>query len=188
MTDVLGLVAVLPASAGACCTVGAWRPGRAVDVVAAVAMVAAMIDGLVAPRVLPGAAWFLVLVSLAVALAAVDRVQRDRPRRAAPGWSARLHGALGLLVMGAMGVGMSDDGSMSGMHGSMSGMHGDGGVLGGTWTVVLAGLTVGYLALTVAMARACLRDRRRGGTGVLALIETVTMGSAVALMTVGMLT
>lgn len=185
MTDVLGLVAVLPASAGACCTVGAWRPGRAVDVVAAITMVAAMADGLLTPRVLPGAAWFLVLVVLAVALAAVDRSQRNGARADR---SARLHAALGLLVMGAMGVGMSHDGSMPGMHDH-------GGPVAATWAAVLAGLTAGYLVLTVAEVRGCLRERERERAqergrrraGMLPLLETVTMGTAVVVMAVGML-
>ncbi|MFS2075865.1 hypothetical protein, partial [Curtobacterium sp. CT11-133] len=81
MTDVLGLAAIVPASAGACCTVGAWRPGRAVDVVAAVVMVAAMLDGVVGPRVLPGVVWFVVLALLAVTVAAVHRFQSGRAGR-----------------------------------------------------------------------------------------------------------
>lgn len=182
MTDLLGLAAVVPASAGACCTVGAWRPGRAVDVVAALAMVAAMLDGVIAPRVLPGFAWFAVLACLAVVLAATARFQRTRTavgadRAVGHGRAGRLHAALGLLVMGAMGVGMS--------HAAGAGaasMHDHAGAVGATWQLVLGGLTLGYLVLTVVMVRDGLRHRGR----LLPLVETSTMGVAVAVMAAGM--
>ncbi|WIB77587.1 hypothetical protein DEJ28_00390 [Curtobacterium sp. MCPF17_002] len=202
MTDVLGLAAILPASAGACCTVGAWRPGRAVDVVAAVVMVAAMVDGVVAPRVLPGVVWFVVLALLAVTLAAAHRLQVGPStawrRGAAPvhrvpsahGRFGRLHAALGLLVMGAMGVGAlgvgttGGDGTGVGGHDvGMAGMHQHAGVVGVTWQVLLLGLTLGYLLLTAHILRDGVRHRGRA----LPLIETTAMGAAVAVMSIAML-
>lgn len=202
MTDLLGLAAIVPASAGACCTVGAWRPGRAVDVVAAVVMVAAMVDGAFAPRVLPGVLWFVVLALLAVVVAVVHRVQSasgasgvsgasgsdGRPGSApvvrvasAHGRFGRLHAALGLLVMGALGVGMAHDPGMTGMTGL--GMHGHGGAVAVTWQVVLGGLTTGYLLLTAHMVRDGLRRRARA----LPVVETLAMGIAVAVMSAAML-
>lgn len=208
MTDLLGLAAIVPASAGACCTVGAWRPGRAVDVVAAVVMVAAMVDGAFAPRVLPGVLWFVVLALLAVVVAVVHRVQSasgasgasgasnvsgasgsdGRPGSApvvrvasAHGRFGRLHAALGLLVMGALGVGMAHDPGMTGMTGV--GMHGHGGAVAVTWQVVLGGLTTGYLLLTAHMVRDGLRRRAQ----VLPVVETLAMGIAVAVMSAAML-
>lgn len=199
MTDLLGLAAIVPASAGACCTVGAWRPGRAVDVVAAVVMVAAMVDGAFAPRVLPGVLWFVVLALLAVVVAMVHRVQSasgasgasgsdGRPGSApvvrvasAHGRFGRLHAALGLLVMGALGVGMAHDPGMTGMTGA--GMHGHGGAVAVTWQVVLGGLTTGYLLLTAHMVRDGLRRRARA----LPVVETLAMGIAVAVMSAAML-
>ncbi|WP_396289767.1 hypothetical protein [Curtobacterium sp. KT1] len=193
MTDLLGLAAIVPASAGACCTVGAWRPGRAVDVVAAVVMVAAMVDGAFAPRVLPGVLWFVVLALLAVVVAMVHRVQSasgadGRPGSApvvrvasAHGRFGRLHAALGLLVMGALGVGMAHDPGMTGMTGA--GMHGHGGAVAVTWQVVLGGLTTGYLLLTAHMVRDGLRRRARA----LPVVETLAMGIAVAVMAAAML-
>ncbi|TCL88559.1 hypothetical protein EDF31_101403 [Curtobacterium sp. PhB142] len=194
MTDLLGLAAIVPASAGACCTVGAWRPGRAVDVVAAVVMV----DGAFGPRVLPGVLWFVVLALLAVVVAAVHRMQSasgasgasgsvGRPGSApsvrvasAHGRFGRLHAALGLLVMGALGVGMAHDPGMTGMAGV--GMHGHGGAVAVTWQVVLGGLTTGYLLLTAHMVRDGIRRRTRA----LPVVETLAMGIAVAVMAAAM--
>lgn len=202
MTDLLGLAAIVPASAGACCTVGAWRPGRAVDVVAAVVMVAAMVDGAFAPRVLPGVLWFVVLALLAVVVAVVHRLQSPSGASGASGASGsdgrpgsapvvrvasahgrfgRLHAALGLLVMGALGVGMAHDPGMTGMTGV--GMHGHGGAVAVTWQVVLGGLTTGYLLLTAHMVRDGLRRRARA----LPVVETLAMGIAVAVMSAAML-
>ncbi|MCS6561395.1 MULTISPECIES: hypothetical protein [Curtobacterium] len=185
MTDLLGLAAIVPASAGACCTVGAWRPGRAVDVVAAVAMVAAMVDGAFGPRVLPGVLWFLVLAFLAVVVAGVHRLQSTSAWRrgsaqppgaaSAHGRYGRLHAALGLLVMGAMGVGMAHDAGAAGMHQHL-------GVVAVTWQVVLSGLTLGYLVLTVHVLRDGVRRRSRA----LPLVETLAMGVAVAVMSAAM--
>ncbi|MCS6557479.1 hypothetical protein NYQ31_03625 [Curtobacterium flaccumfaciens] len=185
MTDLLGLAAIVPASAGACCTVGAWRPGRAVDVVAAVAMVAAMVDGAFGPRVLPGVLWFLVLAFLAVVVAGAHRLQSTSTWRRGPaqppgaasahGRYGRLHAALGLLVMGAMGVGMAHDARAAGMHQHL-------GVVAVTWQVVLGGLTLGYLVLTVHMLRDGVRRRSRP----LPLVETLAMGVAVAVMSAAM--
>ncbi|ROP63564.1 hypothetical protein [Curtobacterium sp. ZW137] len=203
MTDVLGLAAILPASAGACCTVGAWRPGRAVDVVAALVMVAAMVDGVFGPRVLPGVVWFLVLALLAVALAATSRFQRvgpvalvaagaaagrpgSGPAGRPTGAHGRLHGALGLLVMGALGIGMthgsgaSDTAGMAGVAG-MAGMHHT-GTVGVVWLLVVGGLTLGYLLLTAHLVRDGLRRRTR----VLSVLEALTMGIAVAVMAAAM--
>jgi len=185
VTDLLGLAAIVPASAGACCTVGAWRPGRAVDVVAAVAMVAAMVDGAFGPRVLPGVLWFLVLAFLAVVVAGVHRLQSTSAWRrgsaqppgaaSAHGRYGRLHAALGLLVMGATGVGMAHDAGATGMHQHL-------GVVAVTWQVVLGGLTLGYLVLTVHMLRDGVRRRSRA----LPLVETLAMGVAVAVMSAAM--
>jgi hypothetical protein len=185
VTDLLGLAAIVPASAGACCTVGAWRPGRAVDVVAAVAMVAAMVDGAFGPRVLPGVLWFLVLAILAVVVAGVHRLQSTSVWRrgsaptpgaaSAHGRYGRLHAALGLLVMGAAGVGMAHDAGATGMHQHL-------GVVAVTWQVVLGGLTVGYLVLTAHMLRDGVRRRSRP----LPLVETLAMGVAVAVMSAAM--
>jgi hypothetical protein len=185
VTDLLGLAAIVPASAGACCTVGAWRPGRAVDVVAAVAMVAAMVDGAFGPRVLPGVLWFLVLAFLAVVVAGVHRLQSTSAWRrgsaqppgaaSAHGRYGRLHAALGLLVMGATGVGMAHDAGAAGMHQHL-------GVVAVTWQVVLGGLTLGYLVLTVHMLRDGVRRRSRA----LPLVETLAMGVAVAVMSAAM--
>jgi hypothetical protein len=185
VTDLLGLAAIVPASAGACCTVGAWRPGRAVDVVAAVAMVAAMVDGAFGPRVLPGVLWFLVLAFLAVVVAGVHRLQSTSAWRrgsaqppgaaSAHGRYGRLHAALGLLVMGATGVGMAHDAGAAGMHQHL-------GVVAVTWQVVLGGLTLGYLVLTVHVLRDGVRRRSRA----LPLVETLAMGVAVAVMSAAM--
>jgi hypothetical protein len=185
VTDLLGLAAIVPASAGACCTVGAWRPGRAVDVVAAVAMVAAMADGAFGPRVLPGVLWFLVLAFLAVVVAGVHRLQSTSAWRrgsaqppgaaSAHGRYGRLHAALGLLVMGAMGVGMAHDAGAAGMHQHL-------GAVAVTWQVVLGGLTLGYLVLTIHMLRDGVRRRSRP----LPLVETLAMGVAVAVMSAAM--
>ena len=200
MSDLIGLAAIVPASAGACCTVGAWRPGRAVDVVAAVVMVASMVDGVFAPRVLPGVVWFVVLALLAVTLAGVHRIQTGAAptawrRGSAPavrvasahGRFGRLHAALGLLVMGALGVGgtvgvgASAAGGASAMSGMAMAQH-HAGTVGVTWQVVLVGLTLGYLLLTAHMVRDGVRHRARA----LPLIETLTMGIAVAVMSVAM--
>lgn len=188
VTDVLGLAAIVPASAGACCTVGAWRPGRAVDVVAAVVMVAAMVDGVFGPRMLPGVAWFIVLALLAMALAAVQRFQRGTDGRADPARSGRdgsaharlgrLHAALGLLVMGATGVGATGGGMTA-----MPGMAAHASVVVGTWQVVLGGLVAGYLVLTVVLVRDGVRHRSR----VLPVVETLAMGIAVGVMSAAML-
>lgn len=191
MTDVLGLAAIVPASAGACCTVGSWRPGRAVDVVAAVVMVAAMVDGAFAPRLLPGVLWFVVLALLAVTLACVHRFQRgaavpDGRRGSAPaaagasahGRSGRLHAALGLLVMGALGIGATHGAGMAGM----AGMPAHGGSVAVTWQLVVGGLTLGYLFLTAHV----VRDGVRGRVRVLPLVETLAMGAAVAVMAAAM--
>ncbi|ROS77825.1 hypothetical protein EDF24_0587 [Curtobacterium sp. PhB130] len=212
MTDVLGLAAILPASAGACCTVGAWRPGRAVDVVAALVMVAAMVDGVFGPRVLPGVVWFLVLALLAVALAATSRFQRvgpgalvaagaaggaggagaagaagaaagrpgSGPAGRPTGAHGRLHGALGLLVMGALGIGMTHGSGASDTAG-MAGMHHT-GTVDVVWQLVVGGLTLGYLLLTAHLVRDGLRRRTR----VLPVLEALTMGIAVAVMAAAM--
>lgn len=93
----------------------------------------------------------------------------------AHGRFGRPHAALGLLVMGAMGVGMTHDPGMTGMH-----QHA--GVVAVTWQVVLGGLTIGYLLLTAHMVRDGLRRRARA----LPIVETLAMGLAVAVMSVAM--
>jgi hypothetical protein len=95
----------------------------------------------------------------------------------AHGRFGRLHAALGLLVMGAMGVGMAHDVGASG------GVHQHPGVAAVTWQLVLGGLTLGYLVLTAHLVRDGVRHRARA----LPVIETLTMGIAVAVMSVAML-
>ena len=144
-----------------------------------------MVDGAFGPRVLPGVLWFLVLAFLAVVVAGVHRLQSTSAWRrgsaqppgaaSAHGRYGRLHAALGLLVMGATGVGMAHDAGAAGMHQHL-------GVVAVTWQVVLGGLTLGYLVLTVHMLRDGVRRRSRA----LPLVETLAMGVAVAVMSAAM--
>jgi hypothetical protein len=126
-----------------------------------------------------------VLAFLAVVVAGVHRLQSTSAWRrgsaqppgaaSAHGRYGRLHAALGLLVMGATGVGMAHDAGAAGMHQHL-------GVVAVTWQVVLGGLTLGYLVLTVNVLRDGVRRRSRA----LPLVETLAMGVAVAVMSAAM--
>ncbi len=196
--DTLGFAALIPASAGACCTVGALHPGRAVDMVAAVVMVAAMADGVFAPPLLPGVLWFVVLALLAVAVAAAHRLQSgvkthvgSEPSSSAAGTDLRpledrknrsfhtrlggLHAALGLLLMAAMALHAPSSTAMG-----MAGHHASSV---SSLQLMTAALTLGYLTLTARIVHVALRRR----APLLPAVEALTMGAAVTIAAIAML-
>ena len=113
------------------CTLAGWRHGRALDVVASAAMLAAMAD-MAFTRLLPALVWALILVAAGIALGARVRATRARAHAAramqADHAIRELHRALvfivgGWLLVGTAGVADSPatSAASSHVHGSANG-------------------------------------------------------------------
>ena len=111
---------LIGALACAACTLAGWRHGRALDVVASAAMLAAMAD-MAFTRLLPALVWALILVAAGIALGARVRATRARAHAAramqADHAIRELHRALVFIVGGwllAGTAGVTDSAATSG--------------------------------------------------------------------------
>lgn len=118
---------LIGALACAACTLAGWRHGRALDVVASAAMLAAMAD-MAFTRLLPALVWALILVAVGIAFGARVRATRTQAHAAraiqADHAIRELHRALVFIVGGWLHVGaagVADSPASSHVHGSANG-------------------------------------------------------------------
>lgn len=184
MTELLHLGALVPAAVGACCTVGGRR--GPVDLVAAILMLAAMLDLGTGAAIVHPFLWAIVLTVLAVGSAlrlrlgsAAPRHRDDESRRplAHHRVGMTVHTAAGLLIMAALVCAMAGHGAATPYAGT--GIHTDrhhGG--GSSASTVLVALAVAcFVALSVRVALTATRRRER-----LAAVEVVSMTASVVAM------
>lgn len=196
MAEALHLCALAFSATGTCCLVVDRRKARALEVIASVLMLLAMLDVVRGRPLLAPVAWAALLISAAMILAAVRGTQVRAAARAsagAQGWGAAghavplaalpraamtSHSALGMVVMAVLVLTMSaHDGSSDAIPvPRMSGMHGHSGV---SVVVVLFLFVVGYavLSLIVAIRGHTRRDR----------IQYAVMGCSTAAMALSVL-
>ncbi|OII38774.1 hypothetical protein [Plantibacter sp. MMLR14_011] len=184
MSEVLHLGALVPAAVGACCTVGGRR--GPLDLVAAIVMLAAMLDLATGAGMLHPLLWAVVLIVLAVASAVRLRSVAGLPapvddavalavkrHRAA----MTVHTSGGLVIMAALMCTMA--GHAAGSVYTGSGMHPTGHQNGmGALPAVLiaAGMAV-FTALSTRIAVEAARRRER-----VVVIEVVSMTVSVVAM------
>ncbi|WP_438855425.1 hypothetical protein [Agromyces sp. M3QZ16-3] len=182
MAEIAHGVMLAGALAGTGATLARGRRLRTLDALAAMAMLAAMLDTAVT-GILPGVAWAGILVIAGLAIGIRSRLDRSRrsasaaPGRARPaGDDGRplddLHHALALIATGWL-VAAADGG--------------DGGAIAGTHThaaPLLAAVSIGVLAVVVLGVWVALRALRSGrggiGHGVVAASMTVMLAAMVA--------
>ncbi|WP_314138420.1 hypothetical protein [uncultured Plantibacter sp.] len=184
MSEVLHLGALVPAAVGACCTVGGRR--GPLDLVAAIVMLAAMLDLATGAGMLHPLLWAVVLIVLAVASAVRLRSVAGLP---APVENAvalavthhraamTVHTSGGLVIMAALVCTMA--GHATGSTYAGSGMHPTGHQIGmGALPAVLlaAGMAV-FTALSMRLAVETARRRER-----VVVIEVVSMTVSVVAM------
>jgi len=177
MTELLHAAAIVPATVGACCTIGARRSRRALAAASAALMALAMVDMAFGFALIPALAWSAILLALALGSAIALRFTGARRDSHAP--SMALHGAIGLMVMAALIVPMSAGG---GITAAQSGGHSHGGDL--LMPLVLAAVT-GYSAYTAWVVARVLRQNP--GTSALPVTEALCMGLSAVVMAVALL-
>lgn len=184
MTELLHLGALVPAAVGACCTVGGRR--GPVDLVAAILMLAAMLDLGTGTAIVHPFLWAIVLTVLAVGSALRLRLgtatvahRDDESGRALANHRAgmMIHTAAGLLIMAALVCAMAGHGpggpyAGTGMH---LGNHHGGSVDASAALIALA--VACFIALSVRVAVTAMRRRER-----LAAVEVVSMTASVVAM------
>ncbi|ALJ19456.1 hypothetical protein [Microbacterium sp. No. 7] len=153
----LHLLALVPAAIGVCCLALDRRPARAGELVAGVAMLAAMIDAAVTGLV-AAVWWAALLVAGALALSAV-RGRRRSAAAAMPGAAAMtMHAATGMIAMAALMIGMPAAGALEVAGHS----HGHGAPAIGTAGALLGASYVVASAVLAARTRVAL-DRAQYG-------------------------
>ncbi|GAA2233964.1 hypothetical protein N1031_09300 [Herbiconiux moechotypicola] len=191
MTEALHLGALVPAAVGACCAVGARRPGRlraVLGIVGAALMLLAMLDAATAVLGVPVLVWAGLLLAVAVASAAVvARPSGLGATAARPGeggghvhGAMALHGSLGAVVMAMLLVAMTVHGASadSASHAAGGAVHsGATGIL----SLVLAS-AAGYLVFGAVLAWRVVRAGGPRAQRVLAVTELTSMGLSTALM------
>ena len=184
MSEVLHLGALVPAAVGACCTVGGRR--GPLDLVAAIVMLAAMLDLATGVGMLHPLLWAVVLIVLAIASAvrlrsiaglpapvddtAVLAVTRHRAAMTA-------HTSGGLVIMAALVCTMA--GHAAGSIYAGSGIHPIGHQIGtgALPAVLLAGGMAGFVALSTRVAFEAARRHER-----VVVVEVVSMTVSVVAM------
>ncbi len=160
MSEILHAWAVAPAAVGACCLAADRARVRPPEVVASVLMLLAMLDaaafGVIAPVY-----WTALLLVAAVALAVWRRPRQRRMPRTPT--LMTLHTTVGMVVMGALHLGM----------GGHTAAHSHGPALG----PVLGAAVLGYAALSVAAGRRMRARLDRAQIGAMAA-SVILMGVA----------
>ncbi|MGG7465982.1 hypothetical protein [Plantibacter sp. YIM 135347] len=195
MVEALHLGALLPAAVGACCTVGGRR--GIVDLVAAIVMLAAMIDAATGAALLHPLVWGAVLVAVGIVSAARLRgvgassataatadigAGTETPAAVATNTAERqhrlmlVHTSLGLLVMATMLVAMASHGSHAVLGISSSVTH-HGAAGADTFGVIVAAAVASYTAFTACLTASAVRSRR-----VLPAVELTSMALSLAAM------
>lgn len=190
MSEVLHLGALVPAAVGACCTVGGRR--GPLDLVAAIVMLAAMLDLATGVGILHPLLWAVVLIVLAVAsavrlrsIAGLPAPVDDAVALAAIRHRAAMtvHTSSGLVIMAGLVCSMA--GHAAGNIYAGSGMHSAGHRIGtdALPAVLLAGGIAGFGILSTRLAVEAARRRERVVVVEVASMtaSVVTMGLAVAL-------
>lgn len=153
MIDALVL---LPAGVCVGCAARGVRPGRARGTLAAVLMLLAMLDTGVGPGLVPAPVWAAVMLVTGVALAAAGRATTVRPAHGA-------HSAVGMVLMGALIIGMPKGTPMAGMAGMSA----------SPFAVLMV---IGTLAFAIASAVVVAREQalpRRLESGAMAVSVTL---------------
>lgn len=190
MSEVLHLGALVPAAVGACCTVGGRR--GPLDLVAAIVMLAAMLDLATGVGILHPLLWAVVLIVLAVISAVrlrsiagspapVDALALAVTRHRA---AMTVHTSGGLVIMAALVCAMA--GHAAGSIYAGPGMHPAGHQIGSgaiPAVLLLAGGMAVFVALSARLAVEAARRRERVVVVevVSMTVSVVTMGAAVAL-------
>jgi hypothetical protein len=191
MSEVLHLGALVPAAVGACCTVGGRR--GPLDLVAAIVMLAAMLDLATGVGLLHPLLWAVVLTVLAVVSAVRLRSIAGSPapvEDALPLAVTRhraamtVHTSGGLVIMAALVCTMA--GHAAGSIYAGSGMHPAGHQIGTSAVpavLLLAGGMAVFVALSTRLAVEAARRRERVVVVevVSMTVSVVTMGVAAAL-------
>jgi hypothetical protein len=188
MVEALHLGALLPAAVGACCTVGGRR--GIVDLVAAIVMLAAMIDAATGAALLHPLVWGAVLVAVGIVSAARLRgvgassatAGTETPAAVATVTAERqhrlmlVHTSLGLLVMATMLVAMASHGAHAALGISSSVTH-HGAAGAGTFGVIVAAAVASYTAFTAWLTASAVRSRR-----ILPAVELTSMALSLTAM------
>ncbi|MGG7509866.1 hypothetical protein [Plantibacter sp. YIM 135249] len=197
MVEALHLGALLPAAVGACCTVGGRR--GIVDLVAAIVMLAAMIDAATGAALLHPLVWGAVLVAVGIvsaarlrgvgassATAATADIGADTETPAAVATVTvtaerqhrlmLVHTSLGLLVMATMLVAMASHGSHAAL-GTPSSVTHHGAAGAGTFGVIVAAAVASYTAFTAWLTASAVRSRR-----ILPAVELTSMALSLTAM------
>lgn len=169
----VAVASVLPATVGACCAAGAYRPlpDRVLGTAAGALAAFSMTDTMLGLHLLPGFAWSALLVLAALVMAVRLRVTAARPTAAKDARpvplhiterASTLHSSLGAVVMAAL---------VLGGHTS-NGPHGH-GISGGT--LILAGACF-FIAFSAFVAVRIWRHDR------LKFAEIVAMAASTLMM------
>ncbi|WP_411557280.1 hypothetical protein [Plantibacter sp. MPB07] len=184
MSEVLHLGALVPAAVGACCTVGGRR--EPLDLVAAIVMLAAMLDLATGVGMLHPLLWAVVLIVLAVASAVRLRSIAGLPAPVDDAVSLAVtrhraamtvHTSGGLVIMAALVCAMA--GHAAGSIYAGSGIHPAGHQFGTSAlpAMLLAGGMAGFVALSTRIAVEAARRRER-----VVVVEVVSMTVSVVAM------
>ncbi len=170
MAEILHAWALAPAAVGTCCLAAEGRRARMPELAASVLMLLAMMDAARPASLVAPVFWTALLLAAALALAALRG-----PRRAGSAGPTStqseptVHTAVGLVVMGALLVGMGHADASAGAH-----EHGGPALAG----VLLVGGTAYALAAAVAALRA---------HGLLGRAQHLGMAASTALMSLALL-
>ncbi|KQP01682.1 hypothetical protein [Leifsonia sp. Leaf264] len=163
MVEIVHIGAVLPATVGICCTIGA-RERRTRSVVPALVMLLATLDLAVGPGLILPLLWAAIMVGLAVWTVVGVRAGRSH---------MPLHRSLGLLVMAGLTLAMAAPAGPAASVAGSAHAHAASGVL---IPLVAAGVA-GYLVYTAWLALVAMRRR-----SLLARVDAASMGLMAVVM------
>jgi len=174
MTELLHATALVPATVGACCTIGARRTSRTLAMVSAVLMAVAMADMAFGFVVMPALAWTAMLLTAALGTATALRFV-PRERRDPHGPVMALHGAIGLMLMAALLL-------PSGPPAVVASAAGPGEHIlhGGVPTGIGVVAVIAYSAYTVWVV-VRITTRRHAGSGMNPVARTLTVVEALCM-------
>lgn len=188
MGELLHAGALVPATVGACCTLGARRSGRAASMLSALLMLAAMLDVASGARVLPVIGWAGLLIVAALAMSVAARSHRaasGSPERVGvravhDTSTAGMHGRLGLVVMAALLLAMQVPSAALGSHAVSLGHHGGGSA---AVTSIALAASVGFALFSALIVWRAARTATPAPGRWIAVAETVCMGTSMLMMT-----
>ncbi|TAJ46328.1 MAG: hypothetical protein EPO52_17495 [Herbiconiux sp.] len=192
MGELLHAGALVPATVGACCVIGTRRAGRVIAAVAALVMLAAMLDASTRMMGLPAFAWATLLVLTALVTSFVTSRTPPAHHGTHQGRIMGIHGALGLIVTAALllVMGTPSGGGVAATSASPALAHHAGGAASGTLGAVVGIAVLAYVGFSLQLA-VRLRPRptspRIAGWGtraraIVPSVEVASMGVSAALM------